>query len=127
MKEKKPLNVEIGKRIRTVRKNNHLTQDKLAEILGHSTQYISNLERGVKGASFSTIINLCQSLHVSSDYILLGTEDRGLSSLILELDSLDNQELAMVRRAVSLMLEAFRLQHTPKNEEAPDEEPQLRS
>lgn len=124
MKEKKSLNVEIGKRIRTARRNNHLTQDNLAEVLGLSTQYISNLERGVVGASFPTIISLCQSLHVSSDYILMGAEDRGLSNLVVELDSLDHRELSMIRRAILLMLEAFRFQQTSQKENAPDDAPQ---
>ena len=72
---KKPLNVKIGARIKAAREQAHLTQEKLAEKVGVSVQYVSDLERGKVGASVSTVIRLSQTLQISCDYLLLGIDD----------------------------------------------------
>ena len=59
--EKKPLNVQIGARIKQAREQAHVTQERLAEQIEVSVQYISDLERGKVGASVSTVIKICQS------------------------------------------------------------------
>ena len=46
---------QIGKRIKTCRKQKHLTQEKLAECLDVSSHYIYELERGVKTMSLYTL------------------------------------------------------------------------
>ena len=46
----------IGKRIKERRKQLHLSQEKLAEMVDKSTVYISNLENGKRGASVESII-----------------------------------------------------------------------
>lgn len=74
---KKPLNVEIGARIKAAREQAHLTQEKLAEAVGVSVQYVSDLERGRVGASVATVIRLSQTLQVSCDHLLLGADDAG--------------------------------------------------
>ena len=50
MREKKQLNIEIGERIKDAREQKGRTQEWLAEQIGVSPQYISDLERGVVGA-----------------------------------------------------------------------------
>ena len=67
----------IGSNIRTVRKQADLTQEQLSEIIGVSSQYISDLERGLVGTSLQTIITLCYKLDVSADFILFGNRGRG--------------------------------------------------
>ena len=124
MKEKKPLNIEIGNRIRIVREKNHLTQAKLAEILDLTTQFISDLERGVVGASFPTVIDLCNKLHVSSDYVLMGVDDSGISDIILELQDLDSQQLNMVRRAIHVYKEALEYHASGNQQPDPGQEPE---
>ena len=59
--EKKPLNVQIGARIKQAREQAHVTQERLAEQIEVSVQYISDLERGKVGASVSTVIKICRS------------------------------------------------------------------
>lgn len=72
MKAKKELNIQIGSRVKTARETMRYTQENLAERIDVSVQYISDLERGVVGASLPTIIKLCQVLHTSSDFLLMG-------------------------------------------------------
>lgn len=74
MSTKNSLNSSIGARIQLIRKKSGLTQMAFAEMIGVSTQYISDLERGVVGASVSTIVKISDTLNVPTDYILRGVD-----------------------------------------------------
>lgn len=71
--------IEIGERISKRRKAVGLTQEVLAEKMDVSIQMISNLERGNKSIRIENLVNLCELLNVSTDYILLGRETAGCS------------------------------------------------
>ena len=66
--------MKIGERIAELRKAQNMTQERLAERLECSPQFISDMERGVVGISLSTLKKLCLTLGVSSDSILFGAE-----------------------------------------------------
>lgn len=51
MAEKKEENIQIGIRIKQVREAAGLTQERLAELLDVTAQYISGVERGAVGLS----------------------------------------------------------------------------
>ncbi len=63
---------EMGKRIRAKREFLQITREQLAEKLGVSSQFISDVEYGHKGLSIKRLYMLCQVLDVSADYILVG-------------------------------------------------------
>lgn len=108
MKEKKELNVQIGSRVKAARETMGYTQENLAERVEVSVQYISDLERGVVGASLSTIIKLCQVLHVSSDFFLMGKErEKTVDTVAEKLRYISPRQLELVERGICLMLEAF--------------------
>lgn len=65
---------EMGVRICQQRKNKHLTQEELAEMIDVSTQMISNLETGKKAVRPENLSKICSALEISADYILTGTE-----------------------------------------------------
>lgn len=69
--EKAILN-EIGKRIQQRRKQMGYTQEQIANMMDVSIQMVSNLERGNKSIRIENLVNLCQILQVSTDYILTG-------------------------------------------------------
>lgn len=64
--------VAIGKRIKAERQKNGLTQEALAERLDVSTHYIYELERGLKAMSVPVLMQMAQTLHVSTDSLLFG-------------------------------------------------------
>lgn len=72
---KKDINVEIGKRLKTKRKEAGLTREKLSEYIDISPQFLAEIESGKKGMSFSTLRRLCQVLGVSCDYLIMGRDD----------------------------------------------------
>ncbi|MBQ9409451.1 MAG: helix-turn-helix transcriptional regulator [Clostridia bacterium] len=70
------LNWEIGMRIKQARERAHITQEKLAEILDCSPQYVSFMETGRHLISIKMLRKLCSALGISSDSILF-TQKRG--------------------------------------------------
>lgn len=56
---------QIGRRIKEFREARGLTQAQLAEILGKSTETISNLERGRVLTGIHTLEQLARHLHVA--------------------------------------------------------------
>lgn len=47
---------------------------KFSEKIDVSTQYITDLERGIVGCSVPTLLKICDVLDVSTDFILRGKE-----------------------------------------------------
>lgn len=115
--ERHRLNIEIGARCKQARINAGYTQEQLAEAIDTSTQFLSDAERGVTGMSLSTIIKLCTTLSVSSDYILLGqkaTDTHEPLSLDSRINHLSEQERSIIEKQINLTLQAFRVhQDTP--------------
>ncbi|MFI3213247.1 MAG: helix-turn-helix transcriptional regulator [Eubacteriales bacterium] len=60
----------IGKKIRQYREDADLSQEKLAEQIGRSKNYISEIERDIKTPSVSTFVDICNILNVSADSLL---------------------------------------------------------
>ena len=54
----------FGKRLRYIRRDKDLTQEQLAEAVGISIEFLSNLERGVNAPSFETLEKLATILEV---------------------------------------------------------------
>ncbi|MFN8458455.1 MAG: helix-turn-helix transcriptional regulator [Anaerolineae bacterium] len=55
----------FGKRVRQLRRLKDMTQEELAEAVGISPEFISNLERGVNSPSFDTLEKLAEALDVA--------------------------------------------------------------
>mgnify|MGYP001518043339 CR=1 FL=1 len=68
--------MELKDRIAAVRKAAGLTQEQLGELLGVTRQAVSKWESGQTTPDAATIAALCEKLHVSADYVLLGKEPR---------------------------------------------------
>jgi transcriptional regulator with XRE-family HTH domain len=59
------LKVKFGRKLRQIRRLKNLTQEQLAEAIGVSVEFISNIERGINAPSFDTLEKLSEFLHVS--------------------------------------------------------------
>lgn len=103
---------EIGARIKLARHREYITQEVLAESIGVTPQYLSDLECGKVGTSIYTLRKLCKSLHVSSDYLLFG--DDGKEE---ELNSVRNIETKLEEIDRKLNLLASILNTEPCNNE----------
>jgi transcriptional regulator with XRE-family HTH domain len=63
---------EIGLRLREQRKELHLTQAKMAEKIGMSTNYYGQIERGKKGLSIEKLILCHNELAIDLNYLITG-------------------------------------------------------
>lgn len=82
--------IEIGHRIKIVRKNQNITQEKLAELINVSPHYIYEIEKGLKKMSLETLISIAKVLNTSTDYILFGTDEIADCDISNKCDSLDS-------------------------------------
>ncbi len=60
----------IGSRLKEFRKEHHLTQKKLAEVLNTNKSVICNYEKGRYLIATPFLYQLCYQYHVSADYLL---------------------------------------------------------
>jgi transcriptional regulator with XRE-family HTH domain len=60
----------LGKRIKIIRIQRSITQDKLAETAVLSTQHMSNIENGNTKSSLPTIVRIANALSISVDELL---------------------------------------------------------
>ena len=101
--------IGIGGRIRSAREAAGLTQEKLADLIDVSVQFISDLERGKSGLSVETLIKTCSVLQVSSDYILFEKLDKNIRyDFLMRLEGLSPDALVLMERQVNLMVDALR-------------------
>ena len=64
------LQKKFGKRLRYLRRDRDLTQERLAELVDLSVNAISLLERGRTSPSFETLVNLAKALNVDVGELL---------------------------------------------------------
>lgn len=60
----------IGQRIREVRNDKHLTQEYVANATGVNVSHISNIETNKVKVSLTLLVQICNALDVTIDYLL---------------------------------------------------------
>ena len=92
---------EMGERIYNRRKLLKYTQEELAEMVGVSTQMISNLELGKKAIRPENLIKICTALNISADYILMGnTSNNLLDSISGKIAELSTEDLEFINKMI---------------------------
>lgn len=64
----------IGRRVRETRKQQKISQEKLADIADLSVGYISHIETARKKASLSSLIQIANALGITVDELLNGNQ-----------------------------------------------------
>ncbi len=67
MQNEKSVEQIIGKRIQKIRRAKGYTQQQFAEIIGLSTNYLSDIERGKSSARLDKLVAIINSLECSAD------------------------------------------------------------
>ncbi len=62
--------VKLGRNLRRIRKEKGFTQADIAEAVGISCPYLSNIENGKVNATISTVARLAKVLKVSVDDLI---------------------------------------------------------
>ena len=97
---------QIGRRIRSLRKEKGFTQESLAEAIDRSVPYVSHIERASKRGSLETISRIATVLHVSMDYLLTGTKSVYVDTFLPEVQELLNDCLPYERQIILDIAEA---------------------
>ena len=119
MREKKEINLELGRRVRQAREAAGLTQERFAELIGVSPQNVSCVERGLAGVSLTVLRRMCEILHVSSDALLLGgSGGNDVESLTRRLEQLSPEQFRVVQEVINGVLELAALPEEKKGPES---------
>lgn len=62
----------FGVRLQSIRKQQGLSQEKLAELSGLHRTYISSLERGCRNPTLTTLYAVAKALNVDITYLISG-------------------------------------------------------
>ena len=99
----------IGARIKAARERAGLTQEDLAAELDMSPTHISVLERGRKAPKLETLVNIANTLHVSTDMLLqdvvVCATDGLASELSLAITKLKPKEQERIINAIRALTE----------------------
>ena len=91
-------------RIRKAREDAGYTRERFAELLDVSVSYLAEVERGRTNVSLKTLVNICNLLGLSADYLLFG-QPRDEDGLLLEkLHRLDGKYLPLVTDLINDLL-----------------------
>ena len=76
MKNADGLNIALGNTIRETRIKKGFTQEDLAEKCDTSAVYISEIERGIKSPTFTTVFTIATALEMKMSEFVLKLEER---------------------------------------------------
>jgi transcriptional regulator with XRE-family HTH domain len=99
-------NESFGAQVRRYRKRLGLSQSNLASRINLSDEMIGKIERGVAGASFTTIESLCRVFSVSpsdlfpSEGYPMNPKNDTLGDIIIQLSKLNEAELVWVKSVI---------------------------
>lgn len=101
----------VGLRLKELRQRNKLTQSQLAEAVGCSDGFVSQVERGISNPSLEFLVHLSDLYHLPIDHLLLGT-----SSVLpeIQIDARIKERLAKANpvtlQAISDMIDVLLVQ-----------------
>lgn len=111
MGDKKDLNVLIGVNIKREREKAGFTQDQFSELLGIGSKSLSSIERGVVGVSLTTLLKICDILHISANVLLYEqSKKNGVDSIALQLDMLSEEQFKIASDVMTNLFKAFSIE-----------------
>lgn len=107
----------FGEKIRQLRKRKKLTQEQLAELIGSHENHIGRYEKDQSVPTAPAIVKLAEVFNVTTDYLLLENEntlsvkisDSELFDQFQEVDKMDDEKRALVKRIIGLVLNEDRI------------------
>ncbi len=110
MDGRKNLNVLVGTNIKREREKAGFTQDQFSELLGIGSKSLSSIERGVVGVSLTTLLRICDILHISANALLYGQARKNdVDSIALQLNMLDAEQFEIASDVITNLIKAFSL------------------
>ena len=112
MGDKTMIEQEIGRRIKELRKQKRIPQEKLAEMIGITPNYLSALERGAYNIKLDTLVQIIYCRDITADdlfrdVIKNGYQNRA-SRLTDEVASLPEEEQQRIFEVLDALLRTAR-------------------
>lgn len=105
---KKDLLIIVGNTIKAYRLLRKMTQEELAERVGVSTSFCTNIEGGEKGISIYTLRDFADALGVTAnDLLYVSSTDRRVDNIALLLWDRPNSFLSWIEKIVNFPVEDF--------------------
>jgi len=102
---------DFGKRLKKIRKQHNITQERFAEILNVSTDSITKYETGKVNIGHDCIIKICKMFNISADYFyfeqnkkLINDSRSSEDDVMYIFSELDSEER---KRAIEILKLAF--------------------
>ena len=100
----------LGNKIKTERKRQKITLEKLSEQIGISRNFLWEIEAGRKAPALNTLYNIAVTLNVSIDYLMgvsdenkrinnelpITDHDMHISKIIKQLNAYNHKELILI-------------------------------
>ena len=103
---------EIGRRIKEIRKQKKIPQEKLAEMIGISPNYMSALERGAYNIKLDLLVQIIDCLDITADDLFRDVIKNGYvnrtSRLADEIESLPTDEQQRIFEVLDALLRTAR-------------------
>ena len=102
---------EIGARLKSARLAKGLTQAQLAETVGISVSFLSNIETGRQAMNVQTLTALLDALNISADWLLGNGTDSANHAAALEIEKelsgCTPKERDAIRRLIRFMKDSI--------------------
>ena len=106
---KKDLQIIVGNNIKAYRLLRKMTQEELAERVGISTSFCTNIEGGKKGISIYTLRDFADALGVTANDLLYDScTNQRVDNIALLLRDKPNSFLSWIEKIVDLPVKDFR-------------------
>ena len=103
---------EIGRRIKEIRKQKKIPQEKLAEMIGISPNYMSALERGAYNIKLDLLVQIIDCLDITADDLFRDVIKNGYmnraSRISDEIESLPIEEQQRIFEVLDALLRTAR-------------------
>ena len=102
---------ELGKRIKQLRKEKHITAEAFAEMADISISFLREIERGSKKPALDNFVKIANVLNVSADNLLCDSIDTAkpaiLNRITEKMQNLSKSQIDMVETVFEAMINYF--------------------
>lgn len=96
----------LGYKLKAAREDRMLTQERLAELVGITPGYLSEIENKKTIPSFMILCSLCRILNLSLDDIVYHTESNTARNIMRLVSQCNEKQLIVIQSMIEAMLKA---------------------
>lgn len=97
----------IGQKLKEVRNTKHLTQEYIANYAGVNVSHISNIETNKVKVSLTLLVNICNALDTTVDFILeneyhmpTSATEKELLNIVKDMDNQKKEQLLRIAKVL---------------------------